>query len=377
MHIQSLHLRGYRNHHDTRVELAPHINLITGPNGAGKTSLIDAIHYLSMSRSFVSASDQYVANNELKYFMISGIFSGRVRSEFKIGCNYSRSEGKRIFVNDSPLDRFSDLIGQVPVVVLSPDDMKLTSEGPSQRRQFLDSMISQISKPYLHLLISYHKIRRQRNRLLQEFRGSHSRLAQLLEPWNVQICKTGAAIIRKRADVLEQFQNYLLMQYQTLTGLSLRPSLTYQTILSQPGSVEEIEQEYSRLLEENFEREAERGLTLIGPHRDEILFYLDGMELRKYGSQGQHRLFSMSLKMGQLFYYTDELEDLPIMLLDDLFGNLDQNKTNTILETLNRYAGQTFITSATELPFDQILFQDNNNNAWFRVENGNVTTKRT
>src|SRR5690625_3006990 len=92
MHIQSLHLRGYRNHHDTRVELAPHINLITGPNGAGKTSLIDAIHYLSMSRSFVSASDQYVANNELKYFMISGIFSGRVRSEFKIGCNYSRSE---------------------------------------------------------------------------------------------------------------------------------------------------------------------------------------------------------------------------------------------------------------------------------------------
>src|SRR5690625_7848710 len=103
-------------------------------------------------------------------------------------------------------------------------------------------MISQISKPYLHLLISYQKIRRQRNRLLQEFRGPHSRLAQLLEPWNVQICKTGAAIIRKRADVLEQFQNYLLMQYQNLTGLSLRPSLTYQTILSRPGSVEEIEQ---------------------------------------------------------------------------------------------------------------------------------------
>src|SRR5690625_3181832 len=100
--------------------------------------------------------------------------------------------------------------GQVRVVVLSRDDMKLTSEGLSQRRKFLDSMISQISKPYLHLLISYQKIRRQRNRLLQEFRGPHSRLAQLLEPWNVQICKTGAAIIRKRADVLEQFQNYLL-----------------------------------------------------------------------------------------------------------------------------------------------------------------------
>src|SRR5690625_7907028 len=123
MHIQSLHLRGYRNHHDTRVELAPHINLITGPNGAGKTSLIDAIHYLSMSRSFVSAGDQYVANNELKYFMISGNLCGRVRSEFKIGCNYFRSERKRIVVNGSRLDRFSDLIGQVPVGVLRPYDM--------------------------------------------------------------------------------------------------------------------------------------------------------------------------------------------------------------------------------------------------------------
>src|SRR5690625_6519570 len=105
--------------------------------------------------------------------MISGIFRGRVRSEFKIGRNYSRSEGKRIFVNDSPLDRFSDLIGQVPVVVLSPDDMKLTSEGPSQRRQLLDSMIRQTSKPYLHLLISDQKIRRQPNRPPQAFRGSH------------------------------------------------------------------------------------------------------------------------------------------------------------------------------------------------------------
>lgn len=375
MQIQSLHLQGYRNHQDTMVELAPHINLITGPNGAGKTSLIDAIHYLCMSRSFVSASDQYIANSDQKYFMISGYFKGNIRSQFKIGCNYSRGEGKKVFVNDSPLDRFSDLIGQVPVVVLSPHDLKLTSEGPAERRQFIDSMISQISKPYLKLLITYRKIRRQRNRLLQEFRGPLSQLAQLLEPWNVQLCKTGSAIIKKRADVLDQFQKYLLMQYQTITGLTLRPSLTYQTITEQTDSVEQIEQEYARLLEENFEKEAEREITLIGPHRDEIVFFLDDMELRKFGSQGQHRLFSMSLKMAQLFYYTDELEDLPIMLLDDLFGNLDQKKTNTILETLNRHSGQTFITSATELPFDQFLFSDDNNNAWFTVENGTVTKK--
>jgi DNA replication and repair protein RecF len=323
MQITSLQLQGYRNHENTTVEFAPHVNLITGPNGAGKTNLIDAIHYLCMSRSFVSTSDQYIAHFDQKYFMISGQFKGTIRSEFKIGCSYSRGEGKKIFVNDSPLDRFADLIGQVPVVVLSPLDLKLTSEGPIERRSFLDSMISQISSVYLRQLMDYRKIRKQRNKLLQEFRGSLSSLKTMLEPWDVQLCKTGAAIIKKRADVLQRFQDYLLMQYQTITGLQLKPSLTYQTITENTHSVDEIFNDFVQLLDHNFEKEAEREQTIIGPHRDEIVFFLDDMELRNFGSQGQHRLFSMSLKMAQLFYYSDELDDLPIMLLDDLFGNLD------------------------------------------------------
>src|SRR6056297_460302 len=375
MQITSLHLQGYRNHTQTKVEFAPHVNLITGPNGAGKTNLIDAIHYLCMSRSFVSSSDQYIAHFDQKYFMISGQFKGSIRPEFKIGCSYSRGEGKKIFVNDSPLDRFSDLIGQVPVVVLSPLDLKLTSEGPVERRSFLDSMISQISSVYLRQLMDYRKIRKQRNKLLQEYRGSLSSLKAMLEPWDVQLCKTGSAIIKKRADVLQRFQNYLLMQYQTITGLKLKPSLTYQTITKNRDSEDHIFDDFMRLLEENFEKEAEREQTIIGPHRDEILFFLDDMELRNFGSQGQHRLFSMSLKMAQLFYYSDELDDLPIMLLDDLFGNLDQQKTDTITETLNKHAGQTFITSASDKPFDRSFFDGVEKNAWFTVQNGIVERK--
>lgn len=375
MQISSIHLRGYRNHEDTCVSFAPHINLITGPNGAGKTNLIDAIHYLCMSRSFVTSSDQYVAHHDQKYFMISGQFKGSIRPEFKVGCSYSRGEGKKVFVNDSPLDRFSDLIGQVPVVVLSPLDLKLTSEGPIERRNFLDSMISQISSIYLRKLIDYRKIRRQRNKLLQEFRGPVSSLKTMLEPWDVQLASVGAAIIKKRADVLQKFQDYLLLQYQTITGLTLKPSLRYQTITDPLGSFEDIQQQYLDLLDENFEKEAEREQTIIGPHRDEIVFYLDDMELRNFGSQGQHRLFSMSLKMGQLFYYSDELDDLPIMLLDDLFGNLDQQKTDTITETLNKHSGQTFITSASDRPFDSSFFKNSDDNAWFTVDNGIVEQK--
>tara|TARA_R100001143_G_C3360849_1_gene135461 strand:- start:9109 stop:10239 length:1131 start_codon:yes stop_codon:yes gene_type:complete len=375
MRINRLKLLNFRNHEETEIEFAPHLNLITGPNGSGKTNLIDAIHYLCMTRSFVASSDQYIAHHDHKYFMINGHFEGEIRPEFKISCSYSRGEGKKIFVNDSPVDRFSDLIGMVPVVVLSPEDLKLTSEGPVERRSFLDSMISQISPAYLRDLIEYRKIRRQRNRLLQEFNGSLSMLQTHLEPWNIQLINKGSSIIYKRAEVLNRFIDYLALQYQTITGLKLKPSLRYQSISEQLGSEEEIREEFTRQIEKNFEKEAEREQTLIGPHRDEIVFYLGDMELRNFGSQGQHRLFSMALKMGQLFYYLDELDDLPILLLDDVFGNLDQQKIDVITETLTKHSGQTFITSASERPFDKQQYQNIEQNRWFTVLESNVKQK--
>lgn len=375
MIIRSLTLNGYRNHEDTTVEFSPHINLVTGPNGSGKTNLIDAIHYLCMSRSFVASSDRYVVHHNSKYFMINGQFEGEIRHAFKISCSYSRGEGKKIFVNDSPLDRFSDLIGMVPVVVLSPEDLKLTSEGPVERRTFLDSMISQISPAYLRNLIEYRKIRKQRNKLLQEFNGPLSLLRTYLEPWDIQLINTGSAIIQKRGEILDKFKDYLLFQYQTITGLDIKPTLCYETICTETGTLDGISKEYQKQLESNFEKEADREQTLIGPHRDEVIFFLDGIELRNYGSQGQHRLFSMALKMAQLFYYSDQLDDRPIMLLDDVFGNLDQQKTDIITETLTKHSGQTFITSASERPFDENQFRNSSENSWFTVDNGTVKKK--
>lgn len=372
MKINRLKLTNFRNHEAAEVHPAPHLNLITGPNGAGKTSLIDAIHYLCMSRSFVSTSDLYVAHQEHKYFMIEGDFEGEIRASFKVGCSYSRGDGKKIFVNDSPLSRLSDLIGMVPVVVLSPEDQKLTSEGPAERRSFLDALISQISPKYLRDLIRFRKIRKQRNRLLQEFRGPLDTLAGMLEPWNVQLVEAGTAIIHKRAEVLNQFSRYLALQYRTISELNLEPRLTYQTICEKTSDPEAIRSSYYEQLESALEKEAEREQTLIGPHRDEVVFYLDDMELRNFGSQGQHRLFAMALKMAQLFYYSDELDDLPIMLLDDVFGNLDQQKTDIITETLTRHSGQTFITSASDRPFSKELFEGLEKNRWFTVEDGTV-----
>jgi len=375
MRINRLKLQFFRNHEETEVRFAPHLNLFTGSNGAGKTNLIDAIHYLCMTRSFVASSDQYVAHHDEKYFMIDGDFEGEIRSSFKVSCSYSRGEGKKIFVNDSPLVRLSDLIGMIPVVVLSPEDRKLTSEGPAERRTFLDSMISQISPKYLRDLIKFRKIRKQRNKLLQEYQGPLSMLKSYLEPWDVQLAQIGSAIIFKRAQVLEKFKEYLAIQYQSITGLNLEPTLRYESICDEYDSHEQIHEEYVKQIESNFEKEAEREQTIIGPHRDEVVFYLGDIELRNYGSQGQHRLFSMALKMAQLFYYSDELDDLPIMLLDDVFGNLDQQKIDVITEALTKHSGQTFITSASERPFDQEMFKGSEQNVWFTVENGTVSSK--
>ena len=372
MLIQELELLNFRNHQHTKVDWAPHLNVITGPNGAGKTSLIDAIHYLCMSRSFVSSSDMYVIHKGESSFMLKGRFNGSIRADFEVSCNYSRGDGKKIFVNDGPLDRLSDLIGVVPVVVLSPDDKKLTLEGPAERRSFLDSFISQISTGYLRDLIDYRRIRKQRNTLLQDFTGGGHLLEIYLEPWNKQLVETGSRIVAKRHEVLQNFKSYLEKDYAMISGMNLTTGLEYQTFCEPSSDPKEIEECYYELLEKNHEKEIEREQTLIGPHRDEIIFYLDDFELRRFGSQGQHRLFALSLKRAQLHYYSEELDDLPIFMLDDVFGDLDLSKTEILLQALQHHKGQTFITSANPIPFEDFVTFDGTNNRFYTVQNAEV-----
>ena len=372
MIINRLHLQNFRNHVETDLQFGRYINIITGPNGSGKTNLIDAIHYLCMSRSFVATSDRYVVNNDSSFFFIKGEFSGQIRSEFEVTCTYSAGEGKKIFVNDGPLDRFSDLIGMVPVVVLSPADRALTREGPSERRSFIDSFISQISSTYLKQLVEFKRIVKQRNTLLQDFNGPRDLLIQYLEPWDKQLAEVGSKIIAKRTEVLNNFHDYLENIYKMITGMTHVPNFTYQTICEPDTNHEVLVEKYQEKIADKQNYEIDRELTTIGPHRDEIVFYLNDMELRKYGSQGQHRLFALSLKLAQLFYYSDELEDLPIFLLDDVFGDLDEGRTQILLEALAKYAGQVFITSAAPLPFDDYIDFDTANNCRFHFKNGNV-----
>jgi len=358
MRILSIELQNFRNHEEVRLDWARHLNVITGPNGVGKTSLIDAIHYLCMTRSFVANSDQYVLNRNASSFQIKGAFEGQIRANFTISCIYSRGEGKKIYVNESPLERLSDLIGVVPVVVLSPDDKKLTSEGPNERRSFLDALISQISKSYLRDLIEYRKVLKQRNRLLSDYDDRHLP-DDLLEPWNIQLVETGSHIIAMRTRILKDYRTFLQDAYHKMSGIDLVPDFEYKTFCEPSSEREQIREQFTRVLADQAAKERELRYTVVGPHRDDLIFTLDGMELRKFGSQGQHRLFAVSLKLAQLFFFSEYLDDLPILLLDDVFGDLDPHKTGVLLDTLADHEGQTFITAANPVPFDEhIRFTD-------------------
>ena len=372
MQISRLKIQNFRNHQENEVEWAPHLNVITGPNGAGKTSLIDAIHYLCMSRSFVASSDSYAIHSGQSFFMISGRFSGQIRSDFEVSLNYSRGDGKKIFVNDGPLDRLSDLIGVVPVVVLAPDDKKLTREGPAERRAYLDSFISQISHHYLRDLVDYRRIRKQRNTLLQQYAGAHHILEMYMEPWNKQLVEVGSRIVAKRFEVLENFKKYLNEDYAMISGMNLSTDLEYKTFCKASADPKVIEEHYYKELEKNLEKEMEREQTIVGPHRDEIVFFLGDHELRNFGSQGQHRLFAVSLKLAQLHYYSDELDDLPIFMLDDVFGDLDPQKTEVLLEALKAHKGQVFITAANPVPFEELMKFDGERNRFYRVEDAEI-----
>ncbi len=374
MLIHSLNLRNFRNHTEKALEWAPQFNILTGPNGVGKTNILDAIHLLCMSRSFVTTSDRVLPNQGENWFELGGTFESAARSKFSLKTFYSVNEGKTFFVNDSPLDRLTDLIGRVPVVVMCPEDRKLTAEGPLERRSFLDGLISQLSREYLQNLLLYRRIRRQRSTLLLQDALRGEMLRSALEPWNVQMADVGGKIIATRALVLEHFAGYLEQHFKALTQLSLRPNFTYKTFMPvQAGqSPSEISAQMLLALDAAFEKEQERRQSLIGPHRDELVFYLDQIELRKYGSQGQQRLFTIALKLAQAFYYQDQSEDRPILLMDDVFGNLDSEKIRTLVRILEEQGGQIFITHASGSALRSAADFSMKNSVWYEVSGPEV-----
>lgn len=348
MILKHLRLHQFRAHQDNRLSFAEGVNLLYGLNGAGKTNILEAVHYLCLSKSFLTAQDQYVLKKGARFFELEGHFAGLRRPELKIRLAYTPEEGKRVFVNGAPLERLADLVGMAPVVVFSPEDYVLTAGGPDERRRFLNNILSQARPVYLNDLMQYRRALRQRNELLGQYRRRKGPPPSMLEAWDTELVQLGSRLIAARLRFLQEFTTFLDRAYGHIAQVSERPTLRYAGIgpLSPQATEAEIEQTFREQLAQQAGRERERGTTLVGPQRDELVFKLDGMEVRRFASQGQHRTYGMALKLAKYFYLEEQLEEPPILLLDDVFDHLDETRRAALLALMaGKEIGQSLLTA--------------------------------
>ncbi|MEO1075665.1 MAG: DNA replication/repair protein RecF [Bacteroidota bacterium] len=381
MHLRRLRLVSFRAHAESTLALAPKVNLLTGPNGAGKTNVLEAIHYLCLSKSFLTSSDAYVLQRDRPFFEAEGDFESERRPSLQVRLVYVPDEGKKLFVNRAPLDRLSDIVGQLPVVVIAPDDYDLTAGGPEERRRFLDNTLSQSKPVYLDDLLKYRRALKQRNALLLHLKRNRGASDAGLDAWTEELVTLGARIVVRRARFLDRFAGFLAEAYEQLGEVGEEPTFDYQTFAPLPDApaddldIEAVADLFRRHLGRRARQERERGRTLLGPHRDEIVFKLNGFEVRPYASQGQHRTFGLALKLAKFFYLKDRLDETPLLLLDDVFGTLDVKRARVVLALLRSEAvGQSLLTAARADAFTDLIDFDGATHRHLRVEAGRVLT---
>jgi DNA replication and repair protein RecF len=377
MILRSLHLRSFRAHAETELTLARSVNLLYGPNGVGKTNVLEAIHYLCLTKSFTASRDRYVVRKGAPYFEIEGTVEGVRQTPMEVRLAYVPGEGKKMFVNGAELDRLADIVGVLPVVIFSPEDADLTAGGPSERRRFVNNILSQARPVYMDDLLKYRRARRQRNEVLKSYKKRPDPPPpELIEPWTEELVTLGSKVVHRRQQFLQTFHEYLTAAYEKIDAVAERPSIEYDTIadLDPDATTEDVEAAFRAALDEKTHSERDRGTTLVGPQRDELIFRLDDLEVRRYGSQGQHRTFAMALKLAQYFYLDDRSDTAPLLLLDDAFAELDARRTEVFLDLLCSDAvGQSVITATDRAAFDAALDFGNDAHRALSVERPDET----
>jgi len=373
--LRKLTLRSFRAHADTEVEFTEKINGVCGPNGAGKTNLLEAIHFACLTKSFLTTTDSVALRQGDPYFEVKANFAAAGKPETRVRLAFVPSEGKRVMINGNPVGRLSEVVGRLPVVVVFPGDQAITSGGPDERRRLVDNILSQAHPAYFADLMAYRRALRQRNALLRTLAGRRGTGDTQLASWTDECVRLGGRLVARRDRFMRDFSGFLDRAYHTLESVSEEPSIRYRTLVAGERRQNEgtIRTEYRQRFSEAADRELVQGRTLVGPHRDEFLFYLDGLEVRRYASQGQHRTFVLALKLAQYLYIQDAVADAPVFLLDDTLDNLDAARRSAVLKLLESDSvGQSIITAADERVFSPAADFDSRRNRLIRVEAGRI-----
>lgn len=368
MFLSSISLRNIRKHSNSRFDFTDKINYIVGGNGVGKTSVLEAVYYLSTTKSCVTSSDTEVVSLGKNDFSIQGNISGLTSDSIQI--NYSRTENKKNYIlNSKQINKFSEVIGKFPVVLLSPADHTITQGFAADRRRFVDSVISQSSKTYLNLIFEYNRVLKQRAYLLNRIRENNFRKDSEIEAWNEKLVNTGIEIIKHRANFITEFETYVSDSYKRILSDNEIPEIYYYFLEdSRPDNLKEC---FNRLLKQREEDEFRRGINLVGPHKDEFVFKINDTSLKNYGSQGQHKTFQTVLRFAEYFYLKDKKANTPLFLLDDVFGELDSVRAKSISEYLSS-VGQAIIT-LTDFGNISYLKKGNNDRIIKLSNDGEVT----
>ena len=336
MFLKRISLLNYKNFSEVDFELDAKINCFVGKNGIGKTNILDAIYHLANGKSYFNPlAVQNIKHNE-DFFVVDGEFEKNERSE-QILCSLKKGQKKILKRNGKIYEKFSDHIGFIPLVIISPADSDLIIEGSETRRKFIDSVISQLDSSYLQKLIQYQKIIIQRNALLKYFALNHVFENDTLSIYNEQLNTLGQAIFEKRRHFLADFIPVFNKYHQDITQSAETVQLVYQSDL--------FEKDMLTLLEENINKDRSLNYTSVGVHKDDLSFEIDNHPIKKFGSQGQQKSFLIALKLAQFDFVKKQNGEKPILLFDDIFDKLDEFRVSKIIEMVNNEEfGQLFIS---------------------------------
>ena len=357
--LEKIVISDYRNIRLQELEFSPNVNCISGNNGEGKTNLLDAIHYMSMTKSAFAASDRFNLRHGAEEFSIAGTYRMENGLSSRFALKMTAKGEKKVRRDDKPYQKISEHVGVLPVVMVSPADVSMVSESGEERRRFVNSVLSQMDREYMSAVQQYNRLLLQRNTILKESDPDRS----LLEVIDMRMSMLAEPIYQSRKNFVEQLKPIVAEYYKTLSGDSEQVDIEYESELAKAG--------LDQLLAASFERDRIMKHTTTGIHRDDFAFRMNGHPIRRYGSQGQQKSFLVSLKFAQYEIMKNNYGFAPILLLDDVFDKLDMGRISNLLQMVaSNDFGQIFITDSNKVRMAGIVDGLTQDRAYFETVGG-------
>jgi DNA replication and repair protein RecF len=364
MFLQKLSLLNFKNYEEAELTFTEDVNAFVGGNGEGKTNILDAIHYLSLCKSYFNPIDVQHIKHAADFFLVQGTFH-LDDSDEHIYCGLKRNQRKIFKRNQKEYERLAEHIGLLPVVMISPTDTSLITEGSEERRKFIDSIISQFDKQYLEDLIHYNKIVSQRNALLKQFVIAKKFDEASLEIWDEQLIPLAEKIYNKRLDFVNRFLPIFRDYYRFISSGREEVSIHYESHLHK-GNFRDV-------LKGALEKDRIMQFTTVGIHKDELVFTVEGHPVKRFASQGQQKSFLIALKLAQFDFMKEVKRMKPVLLLDDIFDKLDDKRVKRLMELVSKdNFGQIFITDAHPERVKKVFEEIHAPIKTFLVKNGTV-----